>query len=166
MRKAAGAPNSTPFSGGAFSLKNGEVAFRLQARGLEVTGRQACGVELDTEGSGFPSRITTDPVRPRPIGCSRAIQPAGASNLDARIRQATKIPPIVPWTGIGAVLPVLCPIGPSAARRWLRMTTAACRQSRPATVADFPRRAALSRAVDADRRRDEVSLDEVVRIVI
>ena len=77
-------------------LKNDETAFRLQAAASKVTGLQACGSNSTpaVRLSGFPRPITADQVRPRPIDCfpdnSAGIEAAGASNLDARIRQARK----------------------------------------------------------------------------
>ncbi len=74
--------------------KNDETAFRLQARGLEGTVPASLRVELDTGGSAF--RPVSQPIKSghgRSAALKRvpaALQPVGASRLDALIRQARK----------------------------------------------------------------------------
>jgi hypothetical protein len=90
---------SSPFGAAAFSRptyfpRNDETAFRLQAAASKVTGLPASGSNStpafrpSVPDHSRSSAATADRLF---FDIARAIQPAGASNLDAHIRQARKI---------------------------------------------------------------------------
>jgi hypothetical protein len=82
-----------PSPGRRIFLRTTRPAFRLQAAASKVTGLQACGsnsTPLFRHSGPYQSRSTAATADRLLLDIARAIQPAGASNLDARIQQGRK----------------------------------------------------------------------------